>query len=45
MVEIPSFAADPVMLTVKGAAEGDLKDALAYLSTTPFLKEIYGEEL
>ena len=43
VVEIPSFAADPVMLTVKGAAEGDLKDALAYLSTTPFLKEIYGE--
>lgn len=42
VVEIPSYVADPVMLTVKGRAEGDVGDALAYLSATPFLRTYLG---
>ena len=41
-VEIPSFVADPPLLTVEGDITGDLGEALGYLTRAKFITSIIG---
>ena len=43
VVEIPSFSADPPVLTVEGDIKGDLGEALGYLGKAKFLTNLIGK--
>lgn len=42
-VEIPSYVGKDAKLTVTGRIDGDLNNAIAYINTAPFLREVLGD--